>query len=217
MADSASVSFEPFLRIFVEPRATIRAIVDSDPTRHVILLAALAPALAALESAWSSALGGKTVPGALWPIAVVVLVALSAVGGIAAVYANGWILRWIGALLGGTATTAEVRAALAWSGIPGMVGAALSIAAVVAGLAVPPAISTGHFPQLTGSLMMFGLLNGVLGIWGFVVALKCIGEVHRFSAWRALSAVVIEGLAVIAAVVAIAVLPVMFLSHWTPA
>jgi hypothetical protein len=38
---------------------------------------------------------------------------------------------------------------------------------------------------------------GVLGFWGFIVSLKCIGEVHRFSAWRALIAVLIPGLIVI--------------------
>ena len=37
-----------------------------------------------------------------------------------------------------------------------------------------------------------------LVLWGFVVMLKCIGEVHRFSAWRALGSIL---LIVVAAVV----------------
>jgi hypothetical protein len=35
-------------------------------------------------------------------------------------------------------------------------------------------------------------------MWGFIVMLKCIGEVHRFSAWRALGSILL-----IAAVVAV--------------
>ena len=36
--------------------------------------------------------------------------------------------------------------------------------------------------------------------WVFVITLKCLGEVHRFSAWRALGALVLGALAMFAVV-----------------
>jgi len=37
----------------------------------------------------------------------------------------------------------------------------------------------------------------VLFFWGFIVSLKCIGEVHRFSAWRAFVAILIPPIIVL--------------------
>jgi len=47
--------------------------------------------------------------------------------------------------------------------------------------------------------LLFGLLQlaqTLVGLWGFLISLKCIGEAHRFSAWRALGAFVVAGLMV---------------------
>ena len=32
----------------------------------------------------------------------------------------------------------------------------------------------------------------ILGVWAVVVMLKCLGEAHRFSAWRALGAFILS-------------------------
>jgi hypothetical protein len=46
----------PFLTIWTRPRATIRAIVDTDPNRHVLLLAAIGGVVNALDRAtWKNA------------------------------------------------------------------------------------------------------------------------------------------------------------------
>ena len=37
------------------------------------------------------------------------------------------------------------------------------------------------------------VLQVLFAIWGFIVMLKCLGEVHRFSAWRALGAFLLPG------------------------
>ena len=39
-----------------------------------------------------------------------------------------------------------------------------------------------------------GVIEGVLTIWGSIVALYCLAEVHRFSAWRAFCATMIPAL-----------------------
>jgi hypothetical protein len=204
MPNAATDSITPFFTIWTEPRATIRRIVDSDPTRHVLVLAAIAPALAALESKWSKALGGAGNVSALWPIGVAFSVVVAALVGIAVLYLNGVVLRWSGALLGGTATSTEVRAAAAWSQIPSITAGAITLAALLTGAIAPLQTGAGGALKATPQLVELGLLNGILGIWGFVVSLKCLGEVHRFSAWRALGAILIPLVIVLAIVITIA-------------
>ncbi|MDO8430958.1 MAG: YIP1 family protein [Candidatus Binatus sp.] len=204
MANGATDSIAPFFTIWTEPRATIRRIVDTDPTRHTLALAALAPALATLESQWSKAIGNSGNISALWPIGVVFAVAAAAVFGIGVLYLNGVVLRWSSGLLGGTATRTEVRAAITWSQVPSIVAGAITIAALLTGAIVPPTAGAGGSLKASPQLIELGLLNGILAIWGFVISLKCLGEVNRFSAWRALGAVLIPLVILVVVIVVIA-------------
>ncbi len=175
----------PWVTIWTEPRRTIREIVDRDPSYGALLIAALAGALSALESRWIEM---PAHPAGAWPMFVAVSVGVGAVLGIVAIYVNGFLLKWTGALLGGTASYAEVRAALAWSEIPTIVAVAFGILAVVAGIAGPIGPAGPAIPRRGTGLE---LLQLVLGIWSFVITLKCLGEVHRFSAWRALGSIIV--------------------------
>ena len=94
-------------------------------------------------------------------------------------------------ILGGIASAVEMRAAIAWSYLPGITAATVSIAVVLLGAVDPPEFKPGHLPVMTGSTIELMLLNGVLIGWGVVVQLNCIGEVNRFSAWRALCAILL--------------------------
>jgi hypothetical protein len=192
----------PFVTIWTEPRATIRDIVERDPHRYVLGLAALGPALVAIESAWSRELNAQIPPSFLWPVAVAFIAVAAGAFGIAVLYLNGWALQWTGRFLGGEAASLEVRAAMAWSRIPGISAAVINIGVLLLGLATPPIFGGGELPHLTPSFVGLGLLNFVLDVWSFVLLLQCLGEVHRFSAWRALGAILIEaGLFIVAVVV----------------
>ncbi len=46
-------------------------------------------------------------------------------------------------------------------------------------------------------LVLVILLEVVLGLWSFVLFLKCLGEVHGFSAWKSLAAVLLALLAIL--------------------
>jgi hypothetical protein len=47
-------------------------------------------------------------------------------------------------------------------------------------------------------LVLFSLILGiVLAVWRVVLFIKCLAEVHRFSAWRGLAAAVLGTLAVV--------------------
>ena len=198
MANVAGGSITPFYTIWTEPRATIRRIVDTDPTRNVIVLVAVGPALNALARQWSKALGNNANLSVLWPLWVVVSVAIQAALGVLFLYIFGVIFRWSGRLLGGVASRVEVRAAIAWSQVPAIAAEIVLLVAVLMGIPMPtPGATPGMLPQIDPAFYKVLVIEVVLGFWGFIVSLKCIGEVHRFSAWRAFVAILIPPLIVL--------------------
>jgi hypothetical protein len=201
-------SGNPFFSIWIEPRATIRRIVDTDPTRYVLALAAIGPALSALVTQWSKAVGANANLSVLWPVGVVVSVAVEAGFGILFLYINAALFRWSGSLLGGTATNVEVRAALAWSQIPVIASALVLLAALLMGVPIPQ-MTSGHLPHIDPAFFKVMAVTVALSIWSLVIHLKCLAEVHRFSAWRALGAVLIP-LGILAGSVAVLVLLFIF-------
>ena len=199
MANGAGDSITPYFTIWTEPRATIRRIVDSDPTRNVVALPAISGAISALESQWSKALANNGNLSVLWPIWVAFSVAIWAALSVLFLFMSAAVLRWSGSLLGGVASNVEVRAALAWSQVVGIAGAIILLIAVLMGVSIPQA-TPGSLPHLDPAFDKVMVVEGVLAIWGFVVSLKCIAEVHRFSAWRALLAALIPGIVVLVVV-----------------
>ena len=186
----------PFFTIWTEPRATIRRIVDTDPTRDVITLAAAGPAINALVGQWSKAISNNANLSVLWPAWVVVSVVVQAALGVVFLYIFGALFRWSGNLLGGVASRLEVRSALAWSQVPAIAGEIFLLIAVLSGMPMPQP-NPGSFPHIDPAFYKILFIEGVFGIWGFVVSLKCMGEVHRFSAWRAFLAILIPPLIVL--------------------
>lgn len=193
MANEAGDSITPFLTIWTAPRATIRRIVDTDPTRNVVALAATGPAIGALAGQWSKAMENNANLSVLWPLWVAFSVAIQAALGVLFLFILAAVFRWSGSLLGGVASTVEVRAALAWSQIVGIAFEIVLLIGVLLGIPLPHP-SPGTVPQIDPAFYKVLFVGGILGFWGFIVSLKCIGEVHRFSAWRALAAMLIPPL-----------------------
>jgi Yip1 domain len=191
----------PWITIWAHPRATIRRIVDTDPRHQAVFLATLAGALSGLESAWSQPPTPAMAGIGSWPMLVVVSVVAGGILGAIGLYINGAVLKWSGALLGGVASFAEVRAALAWGQIPAIVAMALGIISILLG-AGTPLIGLGE-GSMRGPSAGTILFNAALGLWSFVITLKCLGEVHRFSAWRALGAIAVVAAIAIAVVVGV--------------
>jgi Yip1 domain len=213
MANVAGGSITPFYTIWTEPRATIRRIVDTDPTRNVIALVAVGPALNALASQWSKALANNANLSMLWPLWVVVSVAIQAALGVLFLYIFGVIFRWSGSLLGGAASRVEVRAAIAWSQVPAIAAEIVLLVAVLIGIPIPVPTTPGILPQIDPAFYKVLVIEVVLGFWGFIVSLKCIGEVHRFSAWRALVAILIPPLIVMVVVGLIVFVAIRLIGH----
>jgi hypothetical protein len=203
MANGARDSITPFFTIWTEPRATIRRIVDTDPTRYVIVLAALWPAISALSYEWvkTKSLGNSAVLSVSLPLSAPAFVAVKTALGICNLFIGGVSLKWTGSLLGGVASAVELRAAIAWPQVIRIGGWIISLPIWV-GMGMPvPHLAPGRLPQIDPSFSIIGgTIGGVFSFWSFIVALKCIGEVHRFSAWRALAATMIPALVALAAV-----------------
>jgi hypothetical protein len=196
MTPGAEAIGNPWATIWTRPRATIRRIVETDVRYQVTFLAVLSGALIWLERRWSNP---STAPA--FPMLVVLAVVVGAIAGIVELYVNGALLKWAGAALGGVGSYAEVRAALAWSRVPLIVAVSIGVLAILLGTDGP---MLGG--ESSGSGASLALLHGFLVMWGFVVMLKCIGEVHHFSAWRALGSILLIILAI--AVVVIAMLAI---------
>jgi hypothetical protein len=202
----------PWVNIWFVPRATIRRIVDKDPKYLVILLAALAGGVSMLKSALGAVVTFNWLPGldlgsalhllALGPIPEWLvgldqtLLFLSpfvgAALGIATLYGNGFILKWGGGMLGGTATAAEVRAAIAWAGVPQVCLGVAALAPILEAALFAPTADSGI--PAAGLEPAFSVSALILWLWSLIIFLKCLGEVHRFSAWRALASVLLTAL-----------------------
>jgi hypothetical protein len=210
----------PYVGICIRPRATIRAIVDRDPSDRVTALVLIAAVIYAVTHAihgynynpTAFTFANKPISGVppvtshlmnfwgviAWPLLAVPIL-----------YVDGALLRWTGSLLGGTAKAVEVRAAIAW---PSVLSIATSLVIFVFGfLASLP--SQPPVPQSMSSLLAYWrsmlpylIVSIPLVLWWWIVFLKCLGEVHRFSAWRALGTsligiLVLGGILVVAAIV----------------
>jgi hypothetical protein len=194
MTPGAEVIGNPWATIWTRPRATIRRIVETDVHYQVTFLAILSGALIWLERRWSSPSAA-----AAFPMLVVIAVVVGAILGIVELYINGVLLKWAGAALGGVGSYGEVRAALAWSRVPVIVAVSIGILAILLGNGAPMIPFGDNAPDSSRSI---SLLHSVLLLWGFVIMLKSVGEVHRFSAWRALGSIFLVVLGIAAAVVA---------------
>ncbi|MDG3008032.1 Yip1 family protein [Paludisphaera mucosa] len=184
----------PFATIMTSPRRTFRRILASDPAYRVAPLSMLSGVDNALDRAAGKNLGDRISTSAILAMAVL----LGPLGGVIGVYFLGWLFSWSGRRLGGAADSRSVRAAIAWAQAP--IVLALLIWAVQ--LAVfGGEMFTKETPRLDadrGLLLLYAatmILDLVLGVWMFVLLLKCLGEAHGFSAWRALGAILLGGLA----------------------
>ena len=188
-----TTSSSPWISMWIQPRRTIRQIVDTDPERHVLLLAAIAGIGEVLNKASTKSTGDHL------PLTAILLLAgiVGPIGGVISLYIGGALLRWTGGWIGGRAEAREIRSAIAWAGV-------LAIWTMI--LWVPELLLFGkemftiETPTIDASAVLttlFWLLAGIeaiLGMWTLVVFLKCLGEVQGFSAWKALGNCLLIGL-----------------------
>jgi len=180
----------PFLMVWTRPRATIRGILDSNPNYLVLQLAMAGGVVQALGNA------AQTNAGDGLPLAhiLIMFTLYGLVYGLIAIYIGGAVMSWAGRMLGGHGSSKELRAAIAWSQVPALAKIPIWIFQIDL---IGREMFTTKKTVLSGSpglglfLMITNVLQSLLGIWAFFTMLKCIGEAHCFSAWRALSSLLL--------------------------
>ncbi len=193
----------PWIAIWISPREAIKKIVNRDPTHQVTMLGALAGALVMLNSMLSAALGftPTPLPAPLVPYLPILIFAspfLGAAFGVLGLYLTAFMMDWSGRALGGKGSALTVRAAVAWSEVP-QICLSIVMLLILLGTGVWQAL-VPSMPDPNGisaaAANPFTLTRGVeaiISFWSFILMLHCVGEVHRFSAWRALGAFVLPG------------------------
>lgn len=187
---ASKVQGNPWLGIWVEPRKTIRAIIQSNPKFGFLLLSAVYGLPMAFNLAQSFNLAA-TVP--LWAIVLGSLVICTFLGMIG-ISVSAWLLQFTGRWIGGKGDFQSVRAAVAWSNVPNFVTVLMWIAliGIFGGLAFSPEFTETHFIGFqAGAVFLIFLIQSVISVWGFIILLHTLGEVQGFSAWKALLNVII--------------------------
>lgn len=190
----------PWLSIWLRPRRTVQGIVDRDPEYLVLPLAMASGVSGALSKASEKNLGDQVG----LPLLLGICTFVGVVSGLIGLFLFGFLLRVAGKWLGGTGSSEHLRTAIAWAAVPTVVALLLWIPEfAVFGRdlfsAYTPNIDAHPF-----ALLGFALLEIVLGIWGLVILVKGVAQVHGFSAWRGLFTVVVAVLLIAVPVVALA-------------
>jgi signal peptidase I len=178
MTEMQDASFRsPWTTLWLSPRETIDRILATRP-RHLVLPLAILGSIAGYYGLLVS--GGAAGLLADWR-SWLGLVLLGAVIGIVWLYLSALILSWIGRLLGGQASTLELRAVVAWSAVPSILGFFVL-------LLIRAAVNSESAAMRGGlALLVIGF-----GLWSFVVFLLMLARVQHFGFWRTIAAYVIN-------------------------
>lgn len=180
----------PWTYIWTHPRETIRAIVNFNPKYRFIILSFLYGLPMLFYWAQDLSLGATT------PILGIIIgsVVLATFVGMLSMTIGSALLLWTGKWLGGKATYYPIRAAISWSCVPYVY--AIIIWAVLIFL-FREQLFLDTFPQqdlsqgLLFSVLGLVVLQLILIVWSFILAIKGLAEVQGFSAWKALLNMVI--------------------------
>jgi hypothetical protein len=194
----------PFVSMWLNPRDTVRGIMQRDPTYLVLPLAAAGGVLQALDRA-----SGKNAGDILsLPALLALMIPLGAIGGLIGLYFGAALLHFTGKWIGGTGTPENIRASIAWGTIPALWGGLLWIPIILlTGRAMFMSDLEGS--GASGSMLLIAggclIVQAGAALWSVFTGLHSLGEAQGFSAWKALTNGVLAGLVVIVPIVVIGV------------
>ncbi|WP_315729278.1 MULTISPECIES: signal peptidase I [unclassified Bradyrhizobium] len=171
MSDSMSVTTpegSPFVSVWLHPRRTIARIVARLPHPLVVPLAVAG----GVASAINTVLGFGTANDLFDWRALLFCLAIGGALGVINLYVLGAIAAWLVRRLGGQASAAAMRAALAFGGLPMILGGVAIVAA---------SASAG---QVSGVSMPLQILGAICGLWAMAVTAAMMAEVAGLRLWR---------------------------------
>lgn len=195
----------PWLDIWIRPRATIRSIVAYDPDYKVNLIVGLVGILTVLDKASNKNLGDKISLSSILFIAII----FGPIFNIIRLHIMSGLISWTGSKIGGQAQSREIRTALAWSEVPNLL--AFGIWAIYLALVGDMMFKDDMVFETDAEVKTaeFVLLGGYtvatfLGLWCLVIKLKALGEVQGFSAIRALGNLILASLVIVIPILCLA-------------
>jgi hypothetical protein len=210
MEHAIAGTVNPWVSIWTRPRETVRYLLETDPERMVLVLAALGGISQLLDQA-STRNAGDTFPVTT---AVLLAVLLGPAIGLFSLFLGSILVAWTGRWMGGGGSARQLRTALAWANVPLVASLLLWIPLM---LGVGEEMFTSYTPRLESSpvlalmVLLLGMVGIVLAIWSLVILLKGVGEVQGFSAWKALGNVLLAFLVVLVPIVLMAVVAAIIL------
>lgn len=186
----------PWFSMWFKPRATIQQIIETDPTRWVLLLVAFNGIFEVFDRAMEKNLGD----GLDWTSILLLAVVTGPLFGVVGLFLFGWLVGWTGRWIGGIGSHENIRAAIAWATIPTVWALALWIPMIAVfgqDMFVSPKNITSADPSLIYNLWGFSIVLLFAEITAFILLCQTLGQVQGFSAWKALGNVIIAVLVVI--------------------
>ncbi|OAB36950.1 hypothetical protein PMSD_10080 [Paenibacillus macquariensis subsp. defensor] len=180
-----------WLKIWIRPRETMRHIINKPTnTGVVILLMLLGGFIFAMNKAASDSMADSMPLDTLF----ITIICATIIGAVIYYFLIGGLFYWVGSLLGGTGSYSDVRLSLAYAYIPTIITLLIWIPSLILFGTENFTSDTPRMDSSDGSLityLIFEVIEFIIGIWGIFIYLKCLGEAHRFSAWKALLTVIL--------------------------
>ena len=179
------LGLNPWGRIWINPRRTIRRIVDIAPGKGFLWLSLIYgfPVLLQIAQSLSLALYFS------WPVILITALIFALFIGMLGITITAGLLTWVGKWIGGEGSFTQVRDAVAWSNLPTIVTGIAWIAWIFlfkGSLFYEGFLHTGFMGMEKTLIMSLATLQFAASVWSFILLLITLSEVQCFSVWKAL-------------------------------
>ncbi|UFJ42081.1 YIP1 family protein [Brevibacillus humidisoli] len=182
--------FQPWLTIWTRPRETVRDVLLYRLSWLIAPVMILSGIGEVLNRAATKSMGDTHSTLQIFGFAILV----GPLSGLLTLFLGSWLLHLTGKWMKGAATLAEVRTAVACGNIP---LAWLLLLWIPEYLLFGKELFTSRTPVIDSNpfllwtLLAFLFMELVGTVWAFICFIHCLGEVQRFSAWKALGNTVV--------------------------
>ena len=169
----------PWITVWLNPRATVRRVMNTGRRRDPVLVSTVAGLSAAVFFAATPA---KTFPSGMKPSIVTLAAVVGTLVWVSVIYMNGVLRAWGGRKVGGSPTTGQISEAIALSMIP-----FVSWFVLAALLAICVRLTLGH--EVTAAenqkaqvwVYLFLSVGVSLFGWSWILTKTCLAEAQGFT------------------------------------
>ncbi|MDJ1478267.1 Yip1 family protein [Bacillus sp. LS15-K4] len=190
-------ALNPWFSIWTKPRDTMKEIFISKP-KNVFLLILLGSFVQTLDRASSKNMADSINS----PFSIISIVIFGTfVAFLIYYFLLPALFNWVAKKLGGQGTFEKTRYSVAYSYIPYVYS--LILVWMPSFFLFGIENFTSETPEMDSSItltilfLIFAIIDIVIGIWTIIISLKCLGEAHQFSAWKALLTIIVSFMIII--------------------